>query len=137
MYSPKIADALRRAIGASEDWASDGWTMLFPSSSEFAQTDEAACVDLGHARDIAANPAAYPGVDAERALAYWLSVEAAGEAAAELGREAVDAYIDGDITTALALCRNAAQLEQEFGDDPTWAPVVRALARTASASTYK
>ncbi len=54
--------------------------------------------------------------------------ESDAAAAGELGQGAIEALDAGDFETALQLVTQAAALELRWGDDPTWHPVVDALA---------
>ena len=47
--------------------------------------------------------------------------------AMQLGRDAISALSNGDAPAALALCEAAAKVESQYGDDPTWAPAVKAV----------
>jgi len=63
-----------------------------------------------------------------RSGADWLdSVAAAAAAAEKCGSEAVEAAERGDICEALACAKRACSIESQYGDDPIWSVLRRAI----------
>lgn len=55
---------------------------------------------------------------------YGQKCERAATGALEAAERAVTALIDGNLAQALAEAREASSLEYDYGDDPTWGPLV-------------
>lgn len=58
---------------------------------------------------------------------YWNEVEATGFKCAYIGKKIITAYEKGDYETALELAEKCGYLEHQFGDWPTWGPVIQKL----------
>lgn len=58
---------------------------------------------------------------------YWNEVEATGFKCAYIGKKILAAYEMGDWDTALELAEKCGFMERQFGDWPTWGPVVKRL----------
>lgn len=58
---------------------------------------------------------------------YWNEVEATGFKCAYIGKKIIAAYEKGDLETALELAEKCGYMEHQFGDWPTWEPVIRKL----------
>lgn len=57
---------------------------------------------------------------------YGEEAQEAADEARRLGEECVDAALRGDYRKALKLAEQAARIEHEYGDDPSYAPLVKA-----------
>lgn len=65
--------------------------------------------------------------NAEDEQAYWTEVEATGFKCAYIGKKIIAAYEKGDYETALDLVEKCGYMEGQFGDRPTWEPVIQKL----------
>lgn len=67
--------------------------------------------------------------DDDDATPEWVAQsEDAAESAAECGDRAIEALRGGDYKAALVAVMEASATERDYGDDPTWGPVVVAVA---------
>ncbi len=65
-----------------------------------------------------------------RTGADWLDeCHSAAVSAEKYGKEAVEAAEEGDIDAALAFAKRACAFESEYGDDPTWQRLRKAIER--------
>lgn len=103
------ATVLAAVAAAQANWTDWDWTMLFDGNDY-----------CGRPADDDKEPGAQEARD------YADEVESSANAASELAEDACDAISEGDYGLAVELLDEASGIEQEYGDDPSYGPALRA-----------
>ena len=125
-----VNDAADGALETGSEFSNDGTAESQSHRREIAECVEAlSTLDLDDAAAVAELALRFRSLaDAEAAY-----VTSRSDAAADLGREAVEAAKAGDHDKALDLAKRAYEIEMEFGDAPAWRPVYAAAEALAEA----
>ncbi len=118
-----VDDANDDYLECGSEYPNDGTADSQSHRAEIAECVEALkSLDLDDAEAVAGLARQFRALADDEAT----YVTSRSDAAADLGREAVEAAQAGDYDKALSLARHAYEIEMEFGDAPAWRPVYAA-----------
>ncbi|WP_130471027.1 hypothetical protein [Candidatus Magnetaquicoccus inordinatus] len=116
MDTSKLVQQMDQAINDARKWAESGWPMRFGRNDVLVSSLSAA------------KQQSERFVNGQEALAYWRSVEEAGQESAAQGERAKQALLQGDQRLAEGALYFAAFIEKRLNrPTQTWEPVLASL----------